>query len=574
MYSRAVSFAALAFFSALSLTDRLAGAAPDAGQILRDQPQAPDSSLRLPSAPRKAPSSSTVQTGGVTVSVREFRFTGHEGLVTAEALQAEVSSSIGRALSLGELQEVAGQVTALLRDKGFLLARAYLPRQDVSSGVVEIAIVQARVDGAVGVRKAAGSRLSQAHVQAVADAAIPPDQALREQGLERALLIINDLPGVLGRVLLEQGTAPGTTRVSLDISEQPLVGGSLWADDFGSRYTGSLRGNGLLSLNDLSGRGDQLTFLLSGSEDMLQGRASYSSPLGAKGLKGNLSSSLLDYSIGKEFAALDMKGSAFTLNGWLTYPLVLRRDRGVTLSLGYEFKALRDKMLGADTKDRRLHSGSLGLNGFSRDRLAGGGYTAWSVAGTFGTLDVSRLVTDELSDRFGPDAAGGFTRFNLSLSRQQQLPMNFSFAAAYFGQLSLGNLNSSEKLSLGGPYGVRAYPVGEASGDEGHQFNFELRRDLALAQPGTLQAIAFLDTGFIRLNKKRWAGDVNTATGKNSYQISGAGLGINYSWSNRLTLRLSQAWQLGSNEGRSLQGNNADGRASSSCLWATGQYRF
>ncbi len=551
------------------------GAVPDAGQILRDQPQLPEASAPAPLTPQEAPSAPSRQTGGVPVDVRAIRFTGYEGLATEAELQTAVAAWNGRTITGAELQDATAAVTTLLRQKGFLLARAYLPRQDVTAGTVEIAIVQAKVDGAVGIRRGEGSRISETRLQSLATAAVAPDQPLQEQDLERALLLINDLPGVVGRVLLEQGGTPGTTRVSLDVSEAGLFSGSVWADNFGSRYTGALRGNGLLFLNDPTGRGDQLSFLVSGAADMAQGRATYSSPLGVSGLKGNLSGSWLTYAIGKEFAALDLEGDALTLNGWLTYPLVLRRDRGVTASLGYEFKALEDEAAGTATRDRRLSSGSLGLNGFFRDALGGGGYTAWSVSVTAGSVDLDRVASDRTQDRAGPDAAGGFSRLNLSLSRLQKLPGAFSFSAAYFGQLASGNLNSSEKLGLGGPYGVRAYPVGEASGDEGHQFNFELRHDLTLgAKAGSLQFIGFFDTGFIRLNKERWAGDVNSATRKNSYQLSGAGVGLNYSWGNRLSLRASYAWHLGSNPGRSVEANNADGRDASGCFWVTGQVRF
>jgi hemolysin activation/secretion protein len=542
---------------------------------LRDQPQLPEDNAPARLAPPQAPAAPTRQTGGIPVEVRAFRFTGYEGLATEAELQAAVAGWVGRTLSGAELQDATAAATTLLRQKGFLLARAYLPRQDVSAGTVEIAIVQAKVDGAVGIRRGEGSRISETHLQAVADAAVAPGEPLQEQGLERALLLINDLPGVMGRVLLEQGGAPGTTRVSLDVSESNLFSGSVWADNFGSRYTGAIRGNGLLFVNDPTGRGDQFSFLLSGAEDMRQGRATYSTPLGTSGLKGSVSGSLLDYSIGKEFAALDLKGDALTLNGWLTYPLVLRRDRGVTASLGYEFKALKDEAAGTDTRDRRLGSGSLGLNGFFRDTLGGGAYTAWSVSLTAGTVDLSRVASDKAQDRAGPEAAGGFTRLNLSLSRLQNLPARFSFSAAYFGQLAAGNLNSSEKLGLGGPYGVRAYPVGEASGDEGHQFNFELRHDLPLGAPaGTLQLVGFFDTGFVRLNKDRWTGDVNTATRRNAYWLSGAGAGLNYNLGSRLSVRLSYAWQIGANPGRSVEGHNADGRDASGCFWATGQFRF
>jgi hemolysin activation/secretion protein len=561
--------------ASLLISTAVFAAAPDAGQLLRDQPQPTDLGSEPAPETRKGPVTSGARsTGGTVVTVSQFRFTGNEGLATEAELQDQVRSWVGRSLTAAELQDAAAQVTALLRQKGYVLARAYLPRQDVTSGVVEVAIVQARVDGTVGVHTAEGVRLSAHRAQMIADGAVVAGQPLREQGLDRALQLINSLPGVMGRVLLEQGTAPGTTRVSLDVSEGSLFSGSVWADNFGSRYTGALRGNALVSLNDPMGIGDQVAFLASGSEDMYQGRLTYSAPLGSTGLRGNVSGSLMDYSLGKEFAALDMEGRALTLNAWFSYPLILAREKGVSLTAGYEYKALKDDGLGVTLRDRRLQSGSLGLNGFFRDSWGGGGYTAWSVAATTGTVDLSRVAIDTLADRLGPKVDGGFTRFNLSLSRLQRLPGQFSFSAAYFGQVATGNLNSSEKFGLGGPYGVRAYPVGEASGDEGHQFNFELRRDFDLGASGSLQLVGFYDVGLIRLNSDPWTNSVNTATRKNSYALSGAGLGLNYSWNSRASLRLSYAWQIGDNDGRSMAGNNADGRDHGGCFWITGQFRF
>ncbi|HLP09024.1 MAG TPA: ShlB/FhaC/HecB family hemolysin secretion/activation protein [Opitutaceae bacterium] len=562
--------------SAAALGAPLRSAAPDAGQVLRDQPQITGDRRPEPAtAPEPAAAPSAVATGSVVVEVKAFRFTGYAELAAEAELQAAVASWVGRSVAAAELQGVATAVTTLLRRKGFLLARAFFPPQDITAGTIELGVVQAKVDGPIGIRRSGGGRMAEERLRALATDSIAPGQPLRNQDLERALLLINDLPGVVGRVLLEQGAAPGTTRVSLDVSEGNLVAGSVWADNFGSRYTGALRGNGILFLNDPTGRGDQLALLLSAASAMRQGRAIYSAPLGASGLKGNLAGSLLAYDIGKEFADLDLQGGAFTLNGWFTYPLVLRRDCGVTASLGYEYKALADQAAGIDTRDRRLASGSLGLNGFGRDTLGGGGYSAWSVAVTAGDIGLSRVPSDQAQDLAGPRAGGSFARLNLSLSRIQQLPGGFSFLAAYFGQCASGNLNSSEKFALGGPYGLRAYPVGEASGDEGHLLNFELRRELRLGrQGGALQLVGFFDAGTIRLNKDRWTGDLSSATRKNSYRLSGAGAGLNYDWHNRLSLRLSYAWRLGANPGRSTDGRNADGRDAPGCFWVSGQIRL
>ncbi len=63
--------------------------------------------------------------------------------------------------------------------------------------------------------------------------------------------------------------------------------------------------------------------------------------------------------------------------------------------------------------------------------------------------------------------------------------------ALFKAQLSSGNLDSSSKFSLGGPAGVRAYPVGEGSGDQGLQLSLEARR--AMGASGT--GLAFFDLG-------------------------------------------------------------------------------
>src|ERR1035437_245577 len=259
-------------------------AAPDAGQVLRDQPPPPDANSPVQPMPQNdAPVPVRQKTDGILVYVRGFHFTGYEGLATEAELLAAVQRWSGRSVSVAELQDATAQVSALLRQKGFLLARAYLPKQDVTAGTVEITIVQAKVDGSVGIRRGENSRISESRLQLIADASVASGQPLQEQSLERALELINDLPGVRGRVLLEQGSAPGTTRVSIEVSEASLLSGSLWVGNFGGRHTGAIRGNGLVFVNDPTRRGDQLSFLLSGAEDMLQGRATYSTPLGSSG---------------------------------------------------------------------------------------------------------------------------------------------------------------------------------------------------------------------------------------------------------------------------------------------------
>ena len=92
----------------------------------------------------------------------------------------------------------------------------------------------------------------------------------------------------------------------------------------------------------------------------------------------------------------------------------------------------------------------------------------------------------------------------------------FSLYGRFSGQWSEGNLDASEKFSLGGHAGVRAYPMGEGSGDRGWLAQSELRITVASA------ATAFLwgDAGQAQLNAKPW--DASSATRRS---IAGAGVG-------------------------------------------------
>jgi hemolysin activation/secretion protein len=91
------------------------------------------------------------------------------------------------------------------------------------------------------------------------------------------------------------------------------------------------------------------------------------------------------------------------------------------------------------------------------------------------------------------------------------------------GQWAGNNLNSSEKYSLGGVYGVRAYPQGEASGDMGSTLKLELTHNFISQVRGVL----FYDYGHIRINRHIFSVADNTRA------LAGAGLGLNaslYSW--------------------------------------------
>jgi hemolysin activation/secretion protein len=536
-------------------------APPDAGQLLREQQPQRQLPQQLPK-PEVEKERPTLADTGVRIDVKGFRFSGYAGLIPEDELQSVVADSIGKQLSFSELQGVAASVTALLKENGWFLARAYLPKQDVTSGIIEIIIIQGKSDGSLTIKRSPTARISEETLQGIGETAVLPGQPLNEKQLERSVLLMNDLPGVNARASLAAGATPGSTGVQIDVNEDPLLGGAVWGDNQGNRYTGAWRGNGMVNVNDPFRYGDQLSLLMIDSEGLTEGRAAYFFPLTSGGLKGNLSYTGMRYELIKDLASLNAEGKSHTANAGISYPLLRTRTTNVTTALNYEFNNLTDSSNNVDIRETNLNSGTFSVSGDRYDTLLGGGYTSWKTGATTGNMQES------IADIAITKTEGGFTSFNLGVSRLQRLAERSSINLSWSSQLSLDNLDSSEKFNLGGPYGVRAYPVGEASGDEGHLFNIDLRYDLPVPETiGAIQLNGFYDAGYITLHKHLWDNAVATATNENSYWLQGAGVGLNYSYSNRVSLRGIWAHVIGDNPGRSAGGNDADGRSDENRFW-------
>jgi hypothetical protein len=65
------------------------------------------------------------------------------------------------------------------------------------------------------------------------------------------------------------------------------------------------------------------------------------------------------------------------------------------------------------------------------------------------------------------------------------------------------------KMSLGGSNGVRAYPAGEAAGDQGILARLELRKTLGVFGNSIVEGALFADAGRVTVNKKPWDNSEN-----------------------------------------------------------------
>jgi hemolysin activation/secretion protein len=543
-------------------------APPDAGQLIREQQTQRQLPTQIPQPEAEKQRTPMVDTG-VSVNVKGFKFTGYEGLVKESDLQALVAGAIGKNLNFNELQEQVVKVTAYLKDKGWFLARAYLPKQDVTSGMIEIAIVLGTSDGSVLIKRSTNARIDEGFLRHIGEKAVSPGQPLSESRLERALLLMNDLPGINAHASLAPGATSGSTAVQINVNEGPLFSGAIWGDNYGNHYTGDWRGSAMVSVNDPLSYGDQLTAMVTGAQGIIQGKVAYDFPLIPGGPKGHMSYTGMAYEIKEDMSDLDLEGWSTTLNTGLSHPIVRSRKFSLSTSFFYEYKNLIDKALDEKINDRVLNSGILTFQGDEYDTVLGGGYTTFNAGATFGDMN------EEIADIDITDVEGTYTHFNFGAARLQRLFNRVAVNVSYAGQLSLDNLDSSEKFILGGPNGVRAYPVGEASGDEGHLFNVDLRYDLPVpTQWGMLQLSGFYDAGHIKLHHDAWENSIETATNKNRYWLQGYGAGLFYAYKQLLSVNGYWAHIIDHNPGRSDDDENADGREDKYRFWVQAALNF
>lgn len=521
-------------------------AQPDAGQTLRDIERERDLLPRREAAPviidqrniQGAATDSTVQ-----IPVSTIRVTG-QTLFDEKTLHNLIDEYEGGTHTLADLDQVAARITAYYREKGYMVARAYIPPQRVENGVITIQVLEGNVDSVTLQNE---SSLSDARTMRYVDAQVSRGDVLDSAPVDRSLLLLADTPGVgNARATLRPGASVGTSELIVSMDRENTVDGYLSADNHGNRYTGEYRLDGGLTVNSPLGIGDQLTLRALGSnEDLAYGRVAYSLPVGYDGLRVGASYASSWYGLGEEFSSLDAKGRAEISSLFATYPLIRSLSGNVFTSLSLEDKRLKDRTKTPySASDRAIQLATAGVSGNHYDNIFGGGITSFDFSLTGGhlSMDADSRSIDDTTAR----AAGNYLRMTYNLSRLQRITDNNSFYATIWGQQANKNLNSSEKMSLGGANGVRAYPQGEGDGDEGWVGTAELRHDLpANKVTPFLQASVFYDVGSVQINHTDYNPDKNTRT------ISGAGVGLSGTIIGGIDFKTSVAWRTSGGDPKS-----------------------
>jgi hemolysin activation/secretion protein len=473
---------------------------------------------------------------GASFAVRALHVTGQTQFSEAELIAATAFKPDSK-LTLPELRGMVASITSYYNERGYFVAQAYLPPQDITDGVVTIAVIEGRY-GQVALQNR--TKVADVVFTRVLDGLNSGD-LVNTAALERRLLILSDVPGVTVNSTLAPGTAVGTSDLVVNLTPTPRISGSVEADNWGNPYTGAYRLGGTINYAEPLGIGDVLSLrvLTSTTGGLAYGRASYQAQVGDATV--GVAFTAFYYDLGKQFSALDAHGTEEIVSLYASYPLIRSYNDNLNVLVDFDERLFQDKIGATSTSaNKRASAVTVELSGNHRDSFGGGGFSTYSIAGTFGALDIQSGAARAVDDQ-GARTSGAYAKLSGGVSRLQNLIGPLSLYGSVRGQAAFKNLDISEKMELGGANGVRAFPEGEAYGDQGYIATLEAR--LLLPKwpgpvPGRVQLIAFVDTGHVTVSQSAFA------RGKNDLGRSGAGVGVTWFDTNNFAVTVTYAHMI------------------------------
>ena len=384
-----------------------------------------------------------------------------------KAIEERTAAYLRRNISELDVNDLLAELTQYARSHGYPAAAAYLPAQSNADGTLTIRILAGRY-GKITVENSAA--ISDAKIERLAHA-LKEGAPIEGKPLETALYNIAALGGIEAAGLLSPGTTFGTGDLTIRVKDGKRQSYVLYSENYGSEPSGRYRFGLQGSFENLTKSGDRLNLGLTlSNKDLHNYSISYSHPVGADGTTLGIGVSRMDYELSGAFRRLGAEGTADTLSIFGTTPLWRTAQSSLAVTYGWDWRRLKDeyKKIGMEL-EKHSSTFHLGIKGAERQYR-----TSWSydLTGYCGHLGADSDWARRQMKRAGTE--GSFTKGVLNLNLRHEISDRWNISLKAQAQKAGTNLDSSEEIYLGGANGVRAYPQGEASGDNGYLGSIEL----------------------------------------------------------------------------------------------------
>lgn len=465
--------------SAQTAADR---AAAQAAEIQRDAQRStePRSSSAPSGARPEAPTPSNGQVGSTCLSIDKVVV--KDVTLLRRSQIAQITSGFeGRCLGIAELNGVLEQITFAYVDKGFIVARAYLPEQDLSDGQLEVVVVEGELEG-IEMPKGQPAQIAMAFPGMIGR---PVNLRDVEQGLDQ----MRRLPSVDATMELAAGAEQGGSILGVDRKAGTPVYGSVGFDNHGGPATGEFQTRLTLGFDDVLDLNDRMSF--SYQHSMADSpfnfgttrpfgetyTASWEVPFGYWTF--GVSALKNEYRSEVEGTVSTIKTSGNSETFGITASRVLHRDQisKTTLSGGLSKTNTESYIAGTriDVASRRLAIASLTL---AHSRQFAGGQLSASLGVQKG-LDWWGAFDDAVAPVGSPKGQFIKTTYSLAFTKPLEIGgQKFVYDGSLSGQISNDLLFGSEQTSVGGRSSVRGVASAALFGNRGATLRNELSMPL------------------------------------------------------------------------------------------------
>ena len=491
------------------------------------------------------------------VSLKQIRFKGANALGPM-ALSEVVQGYVGRPLKYEELIEITVAVENFYRQNSFV-ARVTLMPQDLTDGVLVLEVIESVLSKVEVERGLQDLPNTETHALAIIEAHQAKGELLNTQETDRAIALINQIPGVSATAAMREGQGQGETELILALYANKTRQTELMYDNYGSYATGVERATAVLTLFNPRDMADllQLTGVSTRGSEYV--KAAYSWAVGTQGWRMGVNLTHMTYEVVKGMTAVvGASGKALTQGVEFSYPVKTSAEHNSKVTFNFDEKEYTNTSAQqVQISNYKSNTASAEISGVIRDLSPGGTLTTYSVQATQGNIDLNGSLS-QLSDTAKTE--GHFAKIRANATVLQPLTTDLSVYGSITAQKSNRNLDSSEKISLGGITGVRAYPTGEGAGSEGEIATVELR--YSVDESTTISA--FYDWGHVQqMHDANFPG----APKNNAYMLSGYGMGLTHTTPRGVQFRAIWARRDTENPNPTQTGRDTDGTLDRNRYW-------
>ncbi|AZE58569.1 MULTISPECIES: ShlB/FhaC/HecB family hemolysin secretion/activation protein [Pseudomonas fluorescens group] len=443
---------------------------------------------------------------------------------------------IGQCLGVSQLNELLKAITDYYLGKGRVTSRAYLPQQDLSSGHLQVLVVEGKLEA---LRSAEGSTVTERELAMAFPGKVGEALNLRE--IEQLVDQLNRLPSKQAQMELTPGKQIGGSDVVVKNTAQKPWRASLSRNNDGQKSTGEQQWGAGLEWDSPLGLGDQL--MLRGGHDAISDHQKtskntmlyYNVPWGWWNFSYTYSES--DYRTYGRTDDYKYKQDGDNQNHQLRAERVIHRDDVSKTSVNVGLAHLRTNNYVLDVRtapsSNRLSELQLGIN---HGRRIGNAFVNLDLGmqNGIGLFDAQSQEERDSIGRRQPNSR--YRKYTATVSYLQPFSLwgeSFSFSSLATGQRSEDPLFSPQRMSLGGSASVRGFKDQLLTGDSGGYWRNEVR----WARPVTLDwmrpaffeygASVGYDQGVIR--NDRYNDNVHGRVSSNSLELFARGKNVSTS---------------------------------------------